>query len=102
MQEKVWRIGNKDLHKTDFIADNHSGFSIVVPAWKIAETLDRKEFMDDRAAIENATRVEDMAKPHTLNDEDMSVFTRDTFKRDLEKASRKISLPEKETKETSE
>lgn len=43
----IEKIDGKE-EKTNFKAMNHSGFSIVIPAWKIAETLNRPEFIMDR------------------------------------------------------
>jgi len=46
--EDVFMEDETVYEPTKYKAMNHSGFSIVIPAWKIAETLDRPEFLIKR------------------------------------------------------
>lgn len=48
MEKVVKKVDKNDYEKTDYRANNHSGFSIVIPAWKILETLNSEEFVTER------------------------------------------------------
>ncbi len=87
-------------------AENHSGFSMVIPAWKILETLNRPNLMEERKKLDErhgqSVNIEDgkaVPKLNSLNIGDEE-FSRETFEDALKKASQRISEPDKETKET--
>lgn len=107
--EKVYQIerrrGEVFHHKTDLEAQSHSGFSAVIPAWKIHEMLNLKEFIMAREQkdemIEQTKRQSPASRDVLLpDDEDSLVLTQEGFEEALRRASRKISSPDEETNET--
>ncbi len=101
--EKVVEKGEDgSYYPTDYRAVNHSGFSVVIPAWKILEVLDREELVMERKNRARERKHVEGAMRTDYADGDASIFTNSTFENALKLASRKTSEPEKEKKETSE
>lgn len=88
--------------KTDYVAKSHSGFAIVIPAWKLQELLDLEVFVmarkeaNERLArqMENSEVELDVLTPE---DEGLTVGE---FEEALRRASRKTSTAEEEEGET--
>jgi hypothetical protein len=88
--------------ETDYRAINHSGFSVVIPAWKILEVLDREELVMERKKRAKEQKHVEGAMRSDSADDDTSTFTNYKFENFLKLASRKVSEPVEEKKETSE
>jgi hypothetical protein len=110
-REKVYNVerqrGEVFYNKTDLVAESHSGFSAVIPAWKLNELLNLEEFIVARQEkdelIERHKRQSPASRDVLLPDNDRSEgLTPEGFEEALRRASRKVSQPESETKETSE
>lgn len=103
MFEDVVVKDGTSYYPTNYKAQNHSGFSIVIPAWKIVETLDRDEFVMDRKNREKeAVKIEEGVAGLDFSEAEVPIFTNDVFEDALKKVSRKTSEPVSEKKETSE
>ena len=95
------RSGNKHPH--GWRVESNSGMAGVIPAWKLIEFLDREEFVMQRKQADQI-RADEIAaiernSPITL-DTDEPLFTKEVFVNDLTKATRRISPPDREKKET--
>ncbi len=93
------------IHKCQYEAKSPSGFSIVIPSWKIKELLLQEELMtpiieDEKEATKKAES-KTVAEAHSAKDSD-AAFTKEVFESMLKQASQKISPPDQEKKETSE
>lgn len=99
-EEVLERSEFGEFSETPYKAVNHSGFSIVIPAWKILETLERSEFEMARKQRDNQT-AEGQARSDFMDEESVA-FTKGDFESALKRASQKTSEPLQETKETSE
>jgi hypothetical protein len=94
-KEKVYR-------KTPYEAKTHTGYSIVIPAWKLQDLLNIEEFTmvrekrdNEIAEAKQRTLVElDAQKP-----DEIEGVTSEVFEEALRRASRKISRPDEEEKE---
>ena len=80
-------------------AFGNTGFAVVIPAWFILEVLNGDVFMTQRAKMDEGDAM--AADTHSFPDDDAPI-TQAIFETALQEASRRISLPDQETKETSE
>lgn len=87
--------------ETNLIAKSHTGFSVVIPAWKLRELLDREEFVMERKKkgeeyAESKEREAYMRRGHATRDalkperEGEGFITGDAFEEALKRASRKV------------
>ncbi len=98
--EDVIEIANGNENKTPYKAINHSGFSVVIPAWKIQETLDRENFVTEREKKDKQS--EHMEGVARTDSSDAPAFTRHSFEEALKQSSQRIASSETETTETSD
>lgn len=102
MYEDVLDAGD-DYKKTPFKAVNHSGFSIVIPAWKIVEALKNcDEFIMQRKELDKKSKYKESAVRLDFGEKEESSFTETEFENALKKASQKTFSPDSEKKETLE
>lgn len=94
------------VFRTRYKAKTPSGFSVVIPSWKIRELLMQKEFVDmvTKKEVERATKtfVAERHSSRKTDDEIAPPFSREGFEDALRRASSRPSELEKEKKETSE
>lgn len=103
MYEDVFEPIEGKLKKTTYKAQNHSGFPLVVPAWKILDLLNSEKLAMNRKQSDEKIQQELDSNPVRLDtSSEEEVFTREGFIDDLKRASRKTSEPVSETKETSD
>jgi hypothetical protein len=102
MFEDVYRMDGDYREPTAYKAQNHTGFSIVIPAWKIIETLNRPEFVMEREKKDKEYLKEHKYAANTDSKKREKPLTANEFEDYLRQVSRKTSEPVSEKKETSE
>jgi hypothetical protein len=94
-----WIEGKKHYKETNYKAENHSGFSVVIPAWKILDLLNLEVFAMTREENDKKLMAKITENPIRLDvHTNADIFSPDDFQDALKRASRKISEPVPEKK----